>query len=152
MYSISAILKVFLNCELFFAVLNRMEKAVHEDKDCKLIRTIINIERTTPSDFFFGIHSLFRMIASTSISKLQFSTKTWFCIWEFEQVTEFHHLQTVMVDCFPRLPCLAKINLAYIASDKLLYLLARYCHQLEELNVDSSHEVTDKGVRFLSSK
>ena len=129
-----------------------MEKAVHEDKDCKLIRTIINIERTTPSDFFFGIHSLFRMIASTSISKLQFSTKTWFCIWEFEQVTEFHHLQTVMVDCFPRLPYLAKINLAYIASDKLLYLLARYCHQLEELNVDSSHEVTDKGVRFLSSK
>ena len=52
-------------------------KIVHEDKDCKLILTLINIERTRPSDFFFGVHSLFRMLAPTAITKLPFSTKTW---------------------------------------------------------------------------
>ena len=40
--------------------------------------------------------------------------------------------------------------MAYIASDKLLYLLARYCGSLEELNVDNCHKVTDKGIKFLS--
>jgi len=145
-------LPIHLVEEVIRIVLNRIEKVVHEDKDCKLILTLINIERTRPSDFFFGVHSLFRVIASTSISKLPFSTKTWFCIWEFEQITTCDHLQTVMVDCFPRLPCLTNVNLAYIASDKLLYLLSKYCQHLEELNVDNCHKVSDKGIKFLSGK
>jgi hypothetical protein len=58
-------------------LLIEVEKIVHEDKDCKLILTLINIERTRPSDFFFGVHSLFRMLAPTAITKLPFSTKTW---------------------------------------------------------------------------
>ena len=143
---------------------------VHEDKDCKLILTLINIERTKPSDFFFGVHSLFRTLASTSITKLPFSTstslisflvsmilwrnclisETWFCIWEFEQLTTCDYLQTVMVDSFPRLSELSQVNMAYIASDKLMYLLARYCQKLEELNVDNCHKITEKGIRFLA--
>ena len=131
-------------------VLKHIEAVVCEDKDCKLILTLINIEQTKPSDFFFGVHSLFRVLASTNITKLPFSIKTWFCIWEFEQLATCDDLQTVMVDCFPRMSCLTHVNLAYIASDKLLYLLARYCGSLEELNVDNCHKVTDKGIKFLS--
>jgi hypothetical protein len=63
-------------------VLNRVESTVHEDKDCKLILTLINIERTKPSDFFFGVHSLFRVLSDMPINRLPFSTRTWFCIWE----------------------------------------------------------------------
>lgn len=138
--------------EVIRIVLCRVEAMVHEDKDCKLILTLINIERTKPSDFFFGVHSLFRTLASTSITKLPFSTKTWFCIWEFEQLTTCDYLQTVMVDSFPRLSELSQVNMAYIASDKLMYLLARYCQKLEELNVDNCHKITEKGIRFLAGK
>ena len=55
-----------------------------------------------------------------------------------------------MVDSFPRLSELSQVNMAYIASDKLMYLLARYCQKLEELNVDNCHKITEKGIRFLA--
>ena len=122
-------------------------KIVHEDKDCKLILTLINIERTRPSDFFFGVHSLFRLLATTSITKLPFSTKTWYCLSEFEQLTTCDHLLRVMIDSFPSINYLTQVNLAYVASDKLLYLIAKYCRQLEELNVDHCHQVTDRGIK-----
>ena len=57
-----------------------------------------------------------------------------------------------MVDSFPRLSELIQVNMAYIASDKLMYLLARYCQKLEELNVDNCHKITEKGIRFLAGK
>ena len=69
------------------AVINRVENQVHEDKDCKLILTLINIEKTKPSDFFFGVHSLFMILAETPIAKLNFSTRMWFCLWEYEQAS-----------------------------------------------------------------
>jgi len=131
-------------------LLIEVEKIVHEDKDCKLILTLINIERTRPSDFFFGVHSLFRMLAPTAITKLPFSTKTWYCLSEFEQLTTCDHLLRVMIDSFPLLNSLTQVNLAYVASDKLLYLIAKYCRQLEELNVDQCHQVTDRGVKMLA--
>ena len=43
-------------------VLQKIETIVHEDKDCKLILTLINIEKTKPSDFFFGVHAIFRLV------------------------------------------------------------------------------------------
>jgi len=133
-------------------LLIEVEKIVHEDKDCKLILTLINIERTRPSDFFFGVHSLFRLLATTSITKLPFSTKTWYCLSEFEQLTTCDHLLRVMIDSFPSINYLTQVNLAYVASDKLLYLIAKYCRQLEELNVDHCHQVTDRGIKMLAGK
>jgi hypothetical protein len=55
-----------------------------------------------------------------------------------------------MIDSFPLLNSLTQVNLAYVASDKLLYLIAKYCRQLEELNVDHCHQVTDRGVKMLA--
>ena len=132
-------------------LLSKVETIVHEDKDCKLILTLINIDRTRPSDFFFGVHSLFRVLATTDISKIPFSTKTWFCLWEFEQLTTCNHLLKVMIDSFPLMSCLAQVNLAYIATDKLLCLMAKYCRQLEELNVDHC-QITDKGIKLISDR
>ena len=45
-------------------VLQKIETIVHEDKDCKLILTLINIEKTKPSDFFFGVHAIFRLVVT----------------------------------------------------------------------------------------
>lgn len=101
-------------------LLSKVETIVHEDKDCKLILTLINIERTRPSDFFFGVHSLFRMLATTGVTKLPFSTKTWFSLWEFEQLTTCDHLLRVMIDSLPLMNDLTHANLAYVATDKLL--------------------------------
>lgn len=101
-------------------MLSNVETIVLEDKDCKLILTLINIERTRPSDFFFGVHSMFRMLATTAITNLPFSTKTWFSLWEFEQLTTCDHLSRVMIDSFPLMNDLNQANLAYVASDKLL--------------------------------
>ena len=106
--------------EVLQILLAKIEAIVHEDKDKKLILTLINIERTRPSDFFFGVHSMLRMLATTEVSKLPFSTKTWFCLWEFEQLTTCDHLLRVMIDSLPLMNGLTQINLAYVASDKLL--------------------------------
>ena len=55
-----------------------------------------------------------------------------------------------MIDSFPQLNSLTQVNLAYVASDKLLYLIAKFCKQLEELNVDHCHQVTDRGIKMLA--
>jgi hypothetical protein len=70
----------------------------------------------------------------------------------FEQLTTCDFLQRVMTDSLPQLIDLTHINLAYVASDKLLYLLSRYCRKLEELCLDHSHQVTDRGIRFLTGR
>merc|ERR1712110_12151 len=56
----------------------------------------------------------------------------------------------VMIDSFPLLNSLTQVNLAYVASDKLIFLISKYCRQLEELNVDHCHQVTDRGVKMLT--
>ena len=139
---------VFLVEDVVQNVLNKIETIVHEDKDCKLILTLINIDKTKPSDFFFGVHSLIRTLANTKISKIPFSTRTWFSVWEFEQLTQCQHLLRVMVDSFPLMPALRQINLAYIATDKLLYLLSKFCVHLEELNIDHC-QISDKAMKYL---
>ena len=73
-----------------------------------------------------------------------------YCLSEFEQLTTCDHLLRVMIDSFPLLNSLTQVNLAYVASDKLLYLIAKYCRKLEELNVDHCHQVTDRGVKMLA--
>ena len=139
---------IFLVEDVVQEVLNKIENIVHEDKDCKLILTLINIDKTKPSDFFFGVHSLIRTLANSKISKIPFSTRTWFSVWEFEQLTQCQHLLRVMIDSFPLMTALRQINLAYIATDKLLYLLSKFCVHLEELNIDHC-QITDKAMKYL---
>ncbi len=138
--------------EVIEALLANVETIVHEDKDCKLILTLINIEKTRPSDFFFGIHSMFRILATTSIAKLPFSTKTWFSLWEFEQLTACNHLLRVMIDSFPMMADLTYVNLAYVASDKLLYVISKYCRFLEELIIDHCSQITERGIKMLAGR
>ena len=117
---------------------------------CKLILTLINIEKTKPSDFFFGVHAIFRTFQNSSITNIPFSTRTWFSVWEFEQLTQCNHLLRQMIDAIPLMPSLRTINLAYIATDKLIYLLSKFCLHLEELNLDHC-QISDKAIKYLGS-
>ena len=58
-----------------FQFLDHIETCLSEDKDRKLILTLINIERTRPPDLFFGVHSLFSVLRETNIAKLHFSNR-----------------------------------------------------------------------------
>lgn len=51
-------------------VLELVEFAVNDDKDRKIILTLINIEHSKPSDFSFGIYSLLLCLANTPITRL----------------------------------------------------------------------------------
>ena len=48
------------------------------------------------------------------------------------------------------MPNLTHLNIAYMASDKLLYLIAKFCRGMEELCLDHSNDVSDRGIKFLS--
>merc|ERR1719215_385922 len=123
--------------EVIRILLARVETIALEDKDCKLILTLINIERTRPSDFFFGVHSMFRMLATTDISKLPFTNKAWYCLWEFEQLTTCDYLMRVMIDSIPLMNGLTQVNLDYVASDKLLlyrFRMFKFRRQLFQLS------------------
>lgn len=130
-------------------VISIIEEVVVQDKDHRLIMTIINIDRCKPSDLSFGIHALFTALADTGISQLQISNKLWFCVSEFEDIGSSKLMNRTIIDSIPRYQNLNKINLAYVATDKFLFLLAQHCNLLEELSLDHS-SVTDRGIRFLS--
>ena len=53
-----------------------IEFDVNDDKDRKIILTLINIEKSKPSDFSFGIYSLLLCLASTSITRYVLCTVT----------------------------------------------------------------------------
>ena len=50
-------------------VLDLIEFAVNDDKDRKIILTLINIENSKPSDFSFGIYSLLLCLSNTAITR-----------------------------------------------------------------------------------
>jgi len=129
-------------------VVGLIEMDINEDKDRKIILTLINIESTNPSHFSFGVYSLLVCLASTRIGRLPFSTKLWFCIWEFEQLTTSNHLRHCLNESIPKMTHLTAVNFAYIATDQIMYLLCKYCPKLEEICLDHS-SVSDRSLRFL---
>ena len=54
---------------LRWQVLDLIEFAVNDDKDRKIILTLINIENSKPSDFSFGIYSLLLCLSNTAITR-----------------------------------------------------------------------------------
>ena len=97
-----------------------IETDINEDKDRKIILTLINIETTNPSHFSFGVYSLLVCLGSTRIARLPFSTKLWFCIWEFEQLTTSNHLRHCLNESIPKMVHLTAVNFAYIANDQIM--------------------------------
>ena len=75
-----------------------VETQLLEDKDKKLIMTMINIEHMRVNDFFFGIHCLLSLVRGFQLSSLRFSRRLWFCLWEYgesnsKETIEFPDLQ-----------------------------------------------------------
>ena len=64
-------------------LLDMVETQLLEDKDKKLIMTMINIEHMRVNDFFFGIHCLLSLVRGFQLSSLKFSRRLWFCLWEY---------------------------------------------------------------------
>ena len=173
---------------LCWQVLDLIEFAVNDDKDRKIILTLINIENSKPSDFSFGIYSLLLCLSNTAITRfvkenmnakdfeiteivkkcivaqmnlnrkawtigsicifrIPFSTKLWFCIWEYEQLTTSNYLKYCLKESIPNLSHLVSMNLSYIATDQAVYLLSKHCPSLEDLCLDHS-SVSDRCARF----
>ena len=61
-------------------LLDLVETQLMEDKDKKLIMTLINIEHMRVNDFFFGIHCLLSLVRGFQLSNLQFSRRLWFVL------------------------------------------------------------------------
>ena len=64
-------------------LLDMVETQLLEDKDKKLIMTMINIEHMRVNDFLFGIHCLLSLVRGFQLSSLKFSRRLWFCLWEY---------------------------------------------------------------------
>ena len=118
--------------EVVVKVVSLIENDITDDKDRKIILTLINIEKTNPSHFSFGVYSLLICLATTRIARLPFSTKLWFCIWEFEQLTTSNHLRHCLSESIPKLTCLTTVNFAYIATDQIMWVFNDFfgLHQL----------------------
>jgi hypothetical protein len=101
------------------SLLEEVEKQMEDDKDRKIILALINIERTRPPDLFFGLNSLLSVMQDTGIRHLPISTRMWFCMWEFDQVTNSNIIQIKIGDTLHRMTNLVQVNLAHIATDEL---------------------------------
>lgn len=134
--------------DLIASLLNHTEKTLNDDRDQKLIKALINIERMKVSDIFFGVHALFAVLADTPISKLEFSAKLWVCLWDYEQIMQSSYIHDRVCESLPRIRNLVQINLPQVATDKLCFLISEHLTQIRELNLDHSR-VTDKGIKFL---
>ena len=86
------------NVEVVTELLDMVETQLLEDKDKKLIMTMINIEHMRVNDFFFGIHCLLSLVRGFQLSSLKFSRRLWFCLWEYGEsptLREFLETSTV---------------------------------------------------------
>ena len=84
---------------------------------------------------------------SYDFCRIPFSTKLWFCIWEYEQLTTSNYLKHCLRESIPNLSNLVSMNLSYIATDQAVYLLSKHCPSLEDLCLDHS-SVSDRCARF----
>ena len=57
-----------------FCVLS-FQRLVSTDIERRLILALINIERTKPPDFFFGVYSFLSVMRDTRVSKLPFTAR-----------------------------------------------------------------------------
>lgn len=130
-------------------LLDMVETQLLEDKDKKLIMTMINIEHMRVNDFFFGIHCLLSLVRGFQLSSLRFSRRLWFCLWEYGEITGSRRLSDALCSSLPGLSSLTSLSLAHVATDRIIYVVSRYLTHLSELDLGSSR-VTDRGLRFLT--
>ena len=57
------------------ATLLSLEEQLQEDKDKKLIMSLINIEQMRYNDFFFGVHSLLSILKGFHLSRIDFTNR-----------------------------------------------------------------------------
>lgn len=130
-------------------LLEQVETQLMEDKDKKIIMTLINIEHMKVNDFFFGIHSLLSMVRGFQLSSLQFSRRLWFCLWEYSEITGSRRLGDAICSSLPGLSSLTSLSLSHVATDRVLYVVSRHLPTLLNLDLSSSR-VTDRGLRFIT--
>jgi len=130
-------------------LLDQVETQLMEDKDKKLIMTLINIEHMKVNDFFFGIHSLLSLVRGFQLSSLQFSRRLWFCLWEYGEITGSCRLSDALCSSLTGLSSLTALTLSHVATDRVLYVTSRHLPHLQNLDLASSR-VTDRGLRFLT--
>jgi len=135
--------------EVISHVLRLVETQLMEDKDKKLIMTMINIEHMKVNDFFFGIHCLLSLVRGFQLSTLQFSRRLWFCLWEYGEITGSRRLGDAICNSLPGLSCITSLSLAHVATDRVVYVVSRHLPALTEVDLASSR-VSDRGLRFLT--
>jgi len=107
-------------------LLDQVETQLMEDKDKKLIMTLINIEHMKVNDFFFGIHSLLSLVRGFHLSSLQFSRRLWFCLWEYGEITGSCRLSDALCSSLTGLSSLTALSLSHVATDRVLYVVGRH--------------------------
>jgi len=135
--------------EVVVDLLAKVEKQLLEDKDKKLIMTLINIEHMKINDFFFGVHSLLSLVQGFELQSLKFSKRLMFCLWEYGEITSSKLMVDTLCSSLPGLSSITSLNIPHIATDKLVYTLSRHLTCLISLDLSSSR-VTDRGVRYLA--
>jgi len=130
-------------------MLGKMEVKLLEDKDKKLIMTMINIEQMKMNDFFFGVHSLLSLIQWFEMQSLNFSKRLMFCLWEYSEITSSRLLVDTLCSSLPGLTSITSLHTPHIATDKLVYTISKCLHNLVDLDISSSR-VTDRGVKCLA--
>eukprot|EP00090_Calanus_glacialis_P027302 TRINITY_DN4299_c0_g1_i4.p1 TRINITY_DN4299_c0_g1~~TRINITY_DN4299_c0_g1_i4.p1 ORF type:complete len:619 (-),score=259.77 TRINITY_DN4299_c0_g1_i4:96-1952(-) len=135
--------------EVVVDLLAKVEVQLLEDKDQKLIMSIINIEKMKISDFFFGVHSLLSLVQGFEIQSLKFSRRLMFCLWEYGEIANSKLLMDTMCSSLPGLSSLTSLNIPHISTDRLLYVVSKHLPNLIFLDLSSSR-VTDRGVRYLA--
>jgi hypothetical protein len=97
-----------------------VEYALEDDRDRKLILTLINIERSKPSDLLFGMHALLTCLQRVpAVHKVPFTSQLWYCLRDYDEITCSSYLGNHLFDCIPKLENLVQLNVAYVANDKL---------------------------------
>jgi len=132
-------------------MLEMVETQLLEDKDRKLIMTLINIEKMRVNDFFFGVHSLLSIVQGCRLQNLHFSKRLWFCLWEYGEITGSKRLSDTLCLSLPGLTNLTSLNIPHVANDRIVFTVSRYLTLLNTLDLSSSR-VTDRGLKFLSGQ
>jgi len=132
-------------------LLNFLERELLEDKDRKIIMTLINIEQMKVNDLSFGVHSLLALLQGSRMSQLHFSKRLWFCLWEYGEISGSKRLTDTLCTSLPGLLSLTSLNLSHVANDRILFVVSRYLPNLLLLDVSNS-SVSDRGLKFLTGQ
>merc|ERR1719244_132506 len=130
-------------------MLKIVENQLVEDKERKLIMTLINIEKMRENDLFFGVHSLLSIVQCWRLPDIHFSKRLLFCLWEYGEITGSLRLAETFCDSLSGLTYLTHLNIPHVATDRIVFTVSRYLTLLTNLDLSSSR-VTDRGLNFLS--